>query len=225
MKHIRVIIACLLASTACLAQQPTAFDIKVDEFRYSLYRELDNVPDSCLLGSDYLRMTQIEMKCKQFLDDNAEEIRGYKESVLRAYENNPIPDLDGYTSQGEEFVMDMNEKFRLMSDEDFADYLAMILPKSYWNLITINPVTRINIYIDMINNLLGGSIMLAAEVMRGTIGTPRISAIRSSDGVLHIYVDKYKYIYSFEYRSECDMLLLESMYIRNNDNEELEIND
>lgn len=205
MAKIRLLLIVFLSITlsAHSQQKITKFERELNEFRYSLYEILDTIPFDVLRNMDVGSFKGLQDKIDTFIAGRSKDIYKYKADVLHQYKDTPLPDLNNYKPVQTEEIDAVNSMIK--------DQLRDI--KYMYDLLTINPISTVHLYISLFSGYFGAE-GLIAESVKAQIAACRISAQRRSKDTWLIFADKYNYVFEFTYSLEDNLLRFDNAYER-----------
>lgn len=186
------------------AQAPSGdFAARLDEFRYSLYPDLERMPDSLLLSTDFSGYTVLNGKAARFIGDHKEDIAAYQHGILSRYERPDRPSLVGYAQMdiGEDSVQTAQSMRQLDS------MLSVPMARIYF----IDPVDLAHTVISAMNAAEQSPEEFAVGMSRDRIAAPRIVTRREGERWV-ITVDRYTQIWNFLYDPAAGALELTGRY-------------
>lgn len=203
-KTVIALLLVIITSAAFSADKDTEFIKKYAEFRYSLFADLEgataqNLRDFTFIGGEPLRT-----KILQFLDANKKEITAHRETFLLLHEGK-TPDLAAYSpKEGFEAPL-KTESFMRPEEKAMTPLLT---------LISVEPVYTMSMLTTMAISKSERTDDFAAFSIKISIGTPRITAVRSAGPAWTVYCDYYSKLFVYTFNQDTGDCSLDKYLIR-----------
>ena len=193
-----------ISLTACSQQKFTKFEKELNEFRYSLYQDLDTIPFEQIRNMDFSHLAEIQGKTEIFIQQHEKDILQYKTNTLNRYTDIPLPDLKNYKPFFDESdISEINSVF-----EEYPSSLNRM-----FTLYSIDPLVLFRIYISIFNARMGNQ-EIAMEAIKDQVAAYSISTRKKDKNTWTVFIDKYRYIFQFTYNIEDNLPFLINVYER-----------
>lgn len=192
-------------------KQHLNFEKKLNEFRYSLYADFEDIDEFSKLIDNSSGNHSLLIKMEDFVLENQNEIESYQTYKLTEYKDNTI-DFIQY-QQDTVFFNPENSKLWLEGINEYNSINKMY-GKSLGKFLTLNPLN----YAVMIKNIYLSRTLSAHEMgkrnMKDAIAFPKIKTVAKKDNQWKIWFDHYSYLYEFDYDMKSNTMKIAGVYIR-----------
>jgi hypothetical protein len=154
----------------------------------------------------------LSIHIQKFLDEHKKEISAYQKSIMKSYENNPI-EMNNYR----EDTIFLKENCLDLWNPDWEEknaYLEALHKNPIWNLMTINPLTHLSLYMNMYLAHEYSPSEIGIRNLKDRIAGPKIKTEKINENSWHILICYYYDMYEFEYQWPKNEMLLKKRYIR-----------
>lgn len=174
------------------AQERNKFEVKLSDFRYSLYEDIansvsDSLPYETAIDQVIYSNPVISAKLEDFMNDNKQAIVAYKTNILKQHRGDIKIDTMLYDM--ELFMIEELNVF--FNDESFIDFLSYNI--STIEFITINPIAIGSLF----NSLISGQRTMqsiAINSIANQIAAPKLFSKHIHDDLWEVTYDYCWYI-------------------------------
>ncbi len=137
-KILNIILFSILSIVYCYGQE-TKFEDRLQAFRFSLNEVLETYDDRIITNLNFNSNDSVILMIDEFVSENKQEIKKYRESILKEYANKSdvLFDIEKYEQVD---LKDLNE---FLSDSDFSASVPL------YQLMSINPLQEVETYRNM----------------------------------------------------------------------------
>ncbi len=188
MKYLYTLLLLTISITAYTQnnEEAKSFEYKLEEFRFSLYEELDKVADENIMNFQFDEKDSLVLMINDFCSKYSKEIIEYRGFLLNKYSDRSMPDLDNYNK------VDINSELMIQT-------IKGNIPLT--DLMLINPF----VLMDLFKNMYASrkSVQdLAKDNIKSQIAMPLISAKKINSTQWEIMENSYSKIHKFTYDVE-----------------------
>jgi hypothetical protein len=197
----------LTASAACAAPgDPLMFAKTFADFRYSLYPAIEAAGPEKMQEMSFSSGDRLIMEAKAFLAANKREITAYRNAVLEKCRGQ-APELKNYTGKkGFERIPAVDE---MIPEGKETEALLTILALS-----RVDPMQAVSTLITITIGKTETAQELGEFSIRNTLASPRIRAVKKTNGTWTVFADYYDRIFVLELNAETGSCSMEQWYVR-----------
>ncbi len=186
------------------------FEKKLNEFRYSLYADLENVKDLNKLLDESANSDQILGKIKGFIKENEQKIYDYQQYSLSKYKDEVI-EFDNFKKDTVFFGKDGE-----ITEPEIVSYSQMIAiyGKSIGRLITLNPINHAIVIKNIYLSRTSSAMEMGTQSMKDAIASSKIKCTLTDKQKWKIWFDNYSHLYEFEYDLSKNEMKLTGVFCR-----------
>ncbi len=182
----------------------------MNEFRYSLYADFENVKELNKLFDESVQSHPVLAKIEDFIKENEKEIYDYQQHNLSKYKEQII-----YFEKYQKDTVFFGKEGKNVNPE-INSYSQMIkmYGKSIGRFVTLHPINHAvmikNIYLSRTSS----AVEMGTQSMKDAIAGPKIKCTEIEKLKWEIWFDNYSHLYKFEYEIDKNEMKMVGVYHR-----------
>ncbi len=186
------------------------FENKLNEFRYSLYADLEDTEELNEIFEKNNQSHPLVKKLENFIKENEKEILAYQTYNLSKYKDNFI-DFQSFTKD----TVFFGESGKVLKEFlETYDHMMSIYGESFGKFLSLNPLNGAN----TVKNVYLSQTLSVSEMgrlsMKDALASPKIKSIEMDNSNWKIWTDHYSRLYEFEFNLASNKIKLVGVYVR-----------